>query len=77
MEVIRVLTAVGFKPDRTLQFMSYAAEEVGLRGSHEIASSYRREGKNVVGALQLDMTNYQGSEEDVVLITDNTDPQQN
>ena len=76
-EVMRVLLESGYKPKRSLQFIAYAAEEVGLRGSSAIANSYRVQGKNVVGALQLDMTNYQGSSSDVVLITDYTNAAQN
>lgn len=74
-EVLRVLAASGYKPGRTVKFMAYAAEEVGLRGSKEIASSFK--GQSVAGVLQLDMTNYQGSSEDIYLIADNTDASQN
>lgn len=76
-EAIRVLAASGYRPSKTLKFMAYAAEEVGLRGSQEIAASFKREGRNVVGALQLDMTNYNGSPEDIFLITDHTNASQN
>ena len=76
-EVARALLASGVRPQRTLQFMAYAAEEVGLRGSLRIASDYRRRGVNVVGVLQLDMTNYQGSDRDIWLIDDHTDAGQN
>ncbi|MBZ0232367.1 MAG: M20/M25/M40 family metallo-hydrolase, partial [Deltaproteobacteria bacterium] len=76
-EVARVLLASDVRPQRTLQFMAYAAEEVGLRGSLRIASDYRRRGVNVVGVLQLDMTNYQGSDRDIWLIADHTDAGQN
>lgn len=60
-ESLRIALASGWKPKRTVQFMGYAAEEVGLRGSYAIAQQYRSQGKNVVGVLQLDMTNYRGS----------------
>lgn len=70
-EVIRVALASGWKPKRTIKFMGYAAEEVGLRGSKAIANSFQAAGKNVVGVLQLDMTNYKsGSVPDMQLITD-------
>ena len=72
-----MLLSSGYQPKRSLQFIAYAAEEVGLRGSSAIAKSYRTQGKNVVGALQLDMTNYQGSASDIVLITDYTNAAQN
>ena len=38
-EVIRVALANGWKPKRTVKFMGYAAEEVGLRGSNAIAQN--------------------------------------
>lgn len=71
-EAIRVLLANGFTPDRTVQFMGYAGEETGLRGSGDIASAYAAASTNVVAVLQLDMTGYNGSVEDVALIDDNT-----
>ncbi|MGH8077649.1 MAG: M20/M25/M40 family metallo-hydrolase, partial [Lysobacter sp.] len=70
-EVIRVALASGWKPKRTVKFMGYAAEEVGLRGSNAIAQSFKTANRNVVGVLQLDMTNYKsGTVEDMQLITD-------
>lgn len=77
-EVIRLLMVNNFKPKRTLQFMAYAAEEVGLLGSREIAKKYRKEKKKVVGVLQLDMTLFKGtSDKDIVLISDYTNRSQN
>jgi len=76
-EVARVLLARDFRPARTVQFMAYAAEEVGLRGSQLIAKDYQRRGVRVVGALQLDMTNYQGSDKDIWLMKDFTSAAQN
>ena len=70
-EAIRIALASGWKPKRTVKFMAYAAEEVGLRGSNAIAQSFKTAGKNVVGVLQLDMTNYKsGTVADMQLITD-------
>ncbi len=76
-EVFRTLVANGYKPRRTLKFMAYAAEEVGLRGSQEIATSFANAGTNVVGVMQLDMTNYKGSANDIYIYTDYTDSAQN
>ena len=76
-EVIRTLMANGYKPDRTLKFMGYAGEEAGLRGSKEIAARYKADKVDVVGVLQLDMTNYKGSASDIVIFTDYTDSSQN
>lgn len=72
-ELIRVLAESQFRPQRTLKFISYAAEEVGLRGSYDIATEYRRQGKNIVAVMQLDMTGYEGSDYDIVLMEDYTD----
>ena len=76
-EVIRTLVANNYKPRRTLKFMGYAAEEVGLRGSAEIAKSFAAAGTNVVGVIQLDMTNYKGAANDIYIFTDYTDSTQN
>ena len=71
-EVIRVLMANNFTPDRTVKFMGYAAEEVGLRGSGDIAADHQSAGDEVVGVMQLDMTNFNGSVEDIALMDDYT-----
>lgn len=76
-EVIRVLVAGNYKPKRTLKFIGYSAEEVGLKGSADIAAQHATQGANVVGVMQLDMTNYQGSANDIYLYTDYTDATQN
>lgn len=76
-EIIRTLVAGGFKPRRTIKFMAYAAEEVGLRGSQEIAKSFAAAGANVVGVMQLDMTNYKGAVNDIYIFSDYTDSAQN
>jgi bacterial leucyl aminopeptidase len=75
--IAQVLLAADFRPERTIQFMAYAAEEVGLRGSQAIVRDYQKRGVRVVGALQLDMTNYQGSDRDIWLIDDYTSRAQN
>ncbi|WP_225414319.1 M20/M25/M40 family metallo-hydrolase [Stigmatella hybrida] len=76
-EVIRVIVAKGYRPTRTVKFMAYAAEEGGLRGSKDIAAKYKSTGVNVVGVLQLDMTNYRGSSPHIVLVSDYTNAAQN
>jgi leucyl aminopeptidase len=76
-EVIRVAMAKGYKPARTVKIMGYAAEEVGLKGSADIAAWHQTNGVNVVGVLQLDMTNYKGSTVDVGMMTDFTNAAQN
>lgn len=69
-EILRVLLKNNFKPQRTVEIMAYAAEEIGLVGSGEIAKKYKSENKNVIGYIQFDMTNYKGSEHDVYIYTD-------
>ncbi|MFP2931248.1 M20/M25/M40 family metallo-hydrolase [Pyxidicoccus sp. 3LG] len=76
-EVIRVAMARNYRPQRTVKFIGYAAEEVGLRGSREIAAWHKNNAINVVGVLQLDMTNYKGSTQDAAVITDYTNAAQN
>jgi leucyl aminopeptidase len=76
-EVIRVAMLKGYRPARTVRFMAYAAEEVGLKGSGAIAANYKSTGVNVVGVLQLDMINYRGSSYDIVLVSDYTNAAQN
>jgi len=76
-EILRVLVDSGYKPYHTLKFIGYAAEEVGLRGSSEIARSFREENRSVKGVLQLDMTNFHGSDLDILIIQDYTNAEQN
>lgn len=76
-EALRALIAGAYRPRRTIHAIAYAAEEVGLRGSQEIARQFRQAGKKVAGVLQLDMTNYKGAANDIVLISDYTNSQQN
>jgi leucyl aminopeptidase len=72
-ESARLLAESGFRPKRTIQFMGYAAEEVGLRGSQDIAEKYASSGKKVVGVIQYDMSNFKGSAEEIFLLTDHVD----
>ncbi|MFG1492099.1 M20/M25/M40 family metallo-hydrolase [Halobacteriovorax sp. ZH4_bin.1] len=76
-EVLKTLAQSGYQPEKTIMFISYAAEEVGLLGSKEIAQTFKRQGKNVVGVMQLDMTNFNGSNDDITIITDYTNEAQN
>jgi leucyl aminopeptidase len=60
-ESMRVLIDSGWHPKRTIKFMSYAAEEVGLKGSKEIAQSFASAGRQVIGVMQFDMTAFNGA----------------
>lgn len=76
-ETLRILMDGSYKPERTIMFMAYAAEEVGLLGSKAIANDFKKQNKNVVGVLQLDMTNHNGSKDlDIVFINDYTNEAQ-
>jgi bacterial leucyl aminopeptidase len=76
-EVLRALISKGYHPLRTVKFMAYAAEEVGLRGSADIAADHAARGVNVVGVMQLDMTNFKGAPKDIYLMQDFTNAAQN
>jgi leucyl aminopeptidase len=77
-EAMRVLVQAGFQPKRTIKFMAYAAEEVGLLGSKEIANDFKAKNLKVVGKMQLDMTNFKGSADlDIVMMSDYTNRAQN
>lgn len=69
-EMIRILLDVNYKPAKTVEFMAFAAEEIGLVGSSQIANNYAATNKNVVSFVQFDMTNFKGSANDVYLTTD-------
>ncbi|MDP2866346.1 MAG: M20/M25/M40 family metallo-hydrolase [Elusimicrobiota bacterium] len=76
-EVIRTLVEAGYRPSKTIKFIAFAAEEVGLRGSGEIAAAFKKGGVAVEGMLNLDMVNYKGSALDIYFISDNTNAAQN
>ncbi len=76
-EAIRELVAQGYTPQKTVKFMAYAGEEAGLLGSGAIAQNFQTNGVNVVGVLQLDMTNYKSPSADIAMITDFTNAPQN
>lgn len=69
-EMVRVLLAKNFVPNRTIEVMAFAAEEIGLVGSAEIAEEYANSGVNVAAYVQFDMTGYKGSNQDVYISTD-------
>lgn len=70
IEMSRVLFDMEFVPKKTVEFMAFAAEEIGLVGSGEIAQEYNSNGINVEAFVQFDMTNYAGSINDVYITTD-------
>ena len=76
-EIARGLLAADYRPERTIKLIAYEAEEVGLVGSQAIVKDFQRAHTNVVGVLQLDMTNYKGSDRDIWLMKDFTSAAQN
>jgi len=70
LETFRVIVESGWIPDRTIEFHTYAAEEVGLRGSQDIASYYQKNSKEVYAQMQLDMTFFKSNPEEMGIVTD-------
>lgn len=69
-EMVRVLLEKDFVPNRTIEVMAFAAEEIGLVGSAEIAQEYADNGVDVAAFVQFDMTGYKGSSSDIYITTD-------
>jgi leucyl aminopeptidase len=76
-EIIRVMMASNYQPKRTIRFIAYAAEEVGLLGSKAIVAQQAGRRDKVVAVMQLDMTAFQGSATDLWIYTDYTNAAQN
>lgn len=72
IEAFRVLMASNFRPARTVEFMTYAGEELGLLGSQDIAEYYADQEYDVVGVQQFDMTFYPSSTPELSIINDHT-----
>lgn len=75
-DMIKILVEKNYRPKRTIQFIAYAAEEVGLRGSSELAKKYLAEKKRVVGVMQFDGVNYKGKTFEMSIIADGVNPEQ-
>ncbi|KAF8232426.1 peptidase [Tricholoma matsutake] len=75
LESYRALIAADFRPERTVEFHWYSAEEGGLLGSQAVAKDYERRSINVIAMSQFDMTAWvkRGTREEVGIITDFTD----
>jgi len=76
LEAYRALLESDFKPNRTVEFHWYSAEEAGLLGSQAVANDYKSRGAKVVAMSQFDMTAWvkRGTQEVVGVITDWTNP---
>ncbi len=69
-EMVRILLEKDFVPNRSIEVMAFAAEEIGLVGSAEIAEAYANNNVNVAAYVQFDMTGYNGADDDVYITTD-------
>src|SRR5690606_10626505 len=69
-EMVRVLLVKNFVPNRRIEVMAFAAEEIGLVGSAVIAEYHANNGVNVAAYVQFDMTGYKGSSSDMHITTD-------
>lgn len=57
-ELLRVIDSEGLSFHRSIELHGYAAEEVGLIGSRELAATYAGENRPVKTMMQFDMTYY-------------------
>jgi leucyl aminopeptidase len=75
-EILRILKANNSTFQRNVEIHAYAAEEVGLYGSADIAATAATGGKQIPAMLQLDMIGYSATASDQVmhLITTDTSP---
>lgn len=57
-------------PVRTIEFHWYAGEELGLKGSLEVAQKYRNDNKRVIAVCNSDMTGYPNAANNMYIIAD-------
>lgn len=77
-DVLRIMINQNYRPKHTIQFIAYAAEEVGIQGSYELARVYRENNTKVIGVIQFDGVNYNVKKTfDMALISDSTNSDQN
>jgi len=77
LEAFRAILESQVIPQITIEFQWYAAEEVGLRGSQDIAQDYKSQGIDVVAMTQFDMTGYLSANREIGFITDYTNAELN
>ncbi|MDA9951558.1 M20/M25/M40 family metallo-hydrolase [Oligoflexaceae bacterium] len=58
LEIFRVIADRNLSFTRAIEFHFYAAEEIGLIGSGDIAQVYREQGRKIGAMVQFDMTGY-------------------
>ncbi|MCO4755798.1 MAG: M28 family peptidase [Bacteriovoracaceae bacterium] len=76
-ELINILMIKNYRPKHNISLYAYAAEEVGLLGSEDIASKAASNDKKILGVLQIDGANYKAGPKSIVLINDYTNYEQN
>jgi hypothetical protein len=75
-EILRLIKSQAIQFKRNVELHAYAAEEVGLIGSSDLAAKRRASGTKIVAMLQLDMIGYGATDPDPTLhvITTDTSP---
>jgi Zn-dependent M28 family amino/carboxypeptidase len=58
LEIYQAFANANASFSRTVEFHAYAAEEIGLMGSGDLAERYSDQGRKVVAMIQFDMTGY-------------------
>jgi leucyl aminopeptidase len=58
LEAMRIIAQSDYVPTKTIEFHSYAAEEIGLRGSSEVVQQFKERGEKVYAMMNVDMTGY-------------------
>lgn len=76
IEIVRAIADTGATFKRTIEIHAYAAEEVGLVGSGQIASRYAAEGRKISAMFQLDMNSWSQSAgtKTIYLVENDTSP---
>ncbi len=74
MTVLKAIVENNLYFDRTIEIHAYAAEEVGLVGSLDMAKKYKARNADVISMLQNDMNLYPAMGEDGIwIVTNDTD----
>ena len=69
-EVLRSIVNNNYKPEKTIRIIAFAAEELGLLGSRELASQYAGYEVPIAAYLNFDMVGYKGKGKDMYISTD-------
>ena len=64
LQLAQIIASSNLTFSRSVELHAYAAEEIGLIGSREIANSYQKSGKKVVSMMQIDMAAYTANRDD-------------